>query len=95
VLTGLTRPLRALSFEYLPQAHDAALAALDLVDGLGAAAGGYAYNYSPLETMRLASDRWLGAAELVPLLERFRPSGRPGDVYARLLRPERAAGSAS
>ena len=28
VLHGLSRPLRALSFEYLPMAHDAALAVL-------------------------------------------------------------------
>jgi len=84
VLAGLTRPLRALSFEYLPPAHDAALAALDLVERLGAAAGGYRYNYSPIETMRLASERWLDAADLVRLLERFRPLGRSGDVYARL-----------
>jgi hypothetical protein len=47
VLAGLTRPLRALSFEYLPPAHDAALAALALVERLGAAAGGYLHNYSP------------------------------------------------
>ncbi|WP_250550492.1 FkbM family methyltransferase [Pseudonocardia sp. H11422] len=95
VLAGLTRPLRALSFEYLPPAHDAALAALGLVEQLGAAAGGYLYNYSPIETMRLASDRWLDAADLVQLLERFRPLGRSGDVYARLARPDRAtAGTA-
>jgi len=84
VLAGLTRPLRALSFEYLPPAHDAALAALDLVERLGATAGGYLYNYSPIETMQLASERWLDAADLVRLLERFRPLGRSGDVYARL-----------
>jgi len=84
VLAGLNRPLRALSFEYLPPAHDAALAALDLVERLGAAAGGYVYNYSPIETMRLASERWLDAAELVRLLERYRPLGRSGDVNARL-----------
>jgi FkbM family methyltransferase len=83
-LAGLARPLRALSFEYLPPAHDAALAALRHVERLGAAAGGYQYNYSPIETMRLASDRWLDAADLVRLLERFRPLGRSGDVYARL-----------
>ena len=88
VLAGLTRPLRALSFEYLPPAHDTALAALGLVERLGATAGGYLYNYSPIETMRLASDRWLDAAELVHLLERFRPLGRSGDVYARLARPD-------
>jgi len=84
VLSGLSRPLRALSFEYLPPAHDAALAALDLVERLGTPAGGYEYNYSPIETMRFAGDRWLDASELVQLLDRFRPLGRSGDVYARL-----------
>jgi FkbM family methyltransferase len=82
-LAGLTRPVRALSFEYLPPAHDAALAALDLVEKLGAAAGGYRYNYAPVETMRLASEHWLDATDLVRLIERFRPLGRSGDVYAR------------
>ncbi len=81
VLRGLGRPLRALSFEYLPMAHDAALAVLELVEGLGP---GYRYNYSPIETMRWASDRWLDAAELRELLDRYRPLGRSGDVYARL-----------
>ncbi|HEX5541923.1 MAG TPA: FkbM family methyltransferase [Micromonospora sp.] len=86
VLAGLTQPLRALSFEYLPPAHDAALTALDLVERLGAAADGYHYNYSPIETMQFASPRWLNAADLVRLLESFRPLGRSGDVYARLRR---------
>jgi FkbM family methyltransferase len=81
VLAGLTRPVRGLSFEYLPPAHDAALAVLDRVDGLGE----YVYNYSPIETMRFASDSWLDRSELVQLLERFRPLGRSGDVYARLI----------
>ena len=80
VLQGLSRPLRALSFEYLPMAHDAALAVLDLVESRGA----YRYNYSPIETMRWASERWLDATELLALLERYRPTGRSGDVYARL-----------
>jgi FkbM family methyltransferase len=87
VLAGLTHPLRALSFEYLPAAHDDALAALRIVERLGAATGGYVYNYSPIETMRLASERWLDAADLTRLLERFRPLGRSGDVYARRPRP--------
>ena len=79
MLGGLSRPLRALSFEYLPMAHDAALAVLDLVEQLGP----YRYNYSPIETMTWASDRWLDAAELLTLLDRYRPLGRSGDVYAR------------
>jgi FkbM family methyltransferase len=82
VLSGLSRPLRALSFEYLPATHDLALAALDRVEGLG----DYRYNYSPVETMRLAGDRWLDAAGLAAVLDRFRPLGRSGDVYARLTR---------
>lgn len=84
VLSGLTRPLRALSFEYIPSAHDAALAALDLVERLGAKAGGYRYNYSPVETMRFAGERWVDAATLVRGLEKIRPLGRSGDIYARL-----------
>jgi hypothetical protein len=82
VLSGLSRPLRALSFEYLPATHDLALAALDRVEDLG----DYRYNYSPVETMRLAGDRWLDAAGLAAVLDRFRPLGRSGDVYARLTR---------
>jgi FkbM family methyltransferase len=84
VLAGLSRPLPALSFEYVPSAHDASLEALRLVERLGEAAGGYVYNYSPIETMRFASPRWLDASELRRGLDRIRPRGRSGDVYARL-----------
>jgi FkbM family methyltransferase len=83
VLAGLSRPLPALSFEYVPSAHEASLKALGLVDGLG----DYVYNYSPVETMRLASPRWLDASELRRRLEQIRPRGRSGDVYARLRHP--------
>lgn len=80
VLSGLGRPLRGLSFEYLPAAHERALEALALVQALG----DYEYNSSPVETMRLASPTWLDAAGLVAELDRRRPLGRSGDVYARL-----------
>jgi FkbM family methyltransferase len=80
VLAGLSRPVRALSFEYLPMAHEAALAVLGQVESLG----DYVYNYSPVETMRWARTSWLSAAELVKLLGEIRPTGRSGDVYARL-----------
>jgi len=82
-LRGLSHPVAALSFEYLPPAHDAALACLELVEKLGA----YEYNYSPVETMRLASAEWLDAAGLTAVLDRFRPLGRSGDVYARRKKP--------
>jgi FkbM family methyltransferase len=79
VLMGLSVPLRALSFEYLPAAHAQALAALDRLGVLG----DYEFNYSPIETMTWASSRWLDADGLVEVLDRVRPSGRSGDVYAR------------
>ena len=88
VLAGLSRPLPALSFECLPAAYDAALDVLGLVDRLGESAGGYRYNYSPVETMRFVDDRWLDSAELVRLLSARRPLGRSGDVYARLVQPD-------
>jgi FkbM family methyltransferase len=87
VLSGLSRPVPALSFEYLPPAHEAALAVLDLVQQLGE----YRYNYSPIETMRWASDGWLDAAGLIGLLDRYRPLGRSGDVYAKLAGVDAAA----
>ncbi|GAA1876343.1 FkbM family methyltransferase [Actinomadura bangladeshensis] len=80
VLAGLSQPVRALSFEYIPSAHDASLDVLGIVERLGS----YEYNYSPIETMRLASPRWLDATGLRRQLERIRPRGRSGDVYARL-----------
>jgi FkbM family methyltransferase len=87
VLSGLTRPVAALSFEYLPPAHEAGLAALAQVERLGAGSGGYEYNYSPVETLRFAADQWVDAAGLERLLDRIRPQGRSGDVYARLTAP--------
>jgi len=65
-------------------AHDAALAVLARVEELGASAGGYRYNYSAVETMRLVEPTWLDAPALLRLLDRYRPLGRSGDVYARL-----------
>jgi Methyltransferase FkbM domain len=81
VLAGLSQPLAALSFEYLPAAHDDALKALVRLRGLG----DYTYNYSPIETMRFVSDRWLDDTGLQRVLDEVRLSGRSGDVYARLL----------
>ena len=46
--------------------------------------GDYRFNYSPVETMRFAAPEWVDPAGLLRLLDRFRPLGRSGDVYARL-----------
>lgn len=76
VLSGLSRPLRALSFEYLVAAKDRALACVDRLDALG----DYRYNWSPGESHRLGSARWLHAAGIRTRLAGL--SDGSGDVYA-------------
>jgi FkbM family methyltransferase len=80
VLQGLSRPLRALSFECVPPAADLALACIDRLLTLGP----YEFNFSYGESMRLHSTSWGGRDELAPLLRSLPADGPCGDVYARL-----------
>lgn len=79
VLTGLSRPVPALSFEYLPRALGQAGACVARLEALGA----YRFNWSGGESSRLAAARWMTGAELVAALETPAAQRRPGDVYAR------------
>jgi FkbM family methyltransferase len=83
VLEGLTRPLPALSLEYLPAALDPALIAVARLNNLGA----YRFNRSPGETMRFVAPHWLGAVEMTAELKRVPPEEGAGDVYAFLDAP--------
>ena len=83
VLGGLTRPLRALSFECVPPAADLALACIDQLLTLGR----YELNFSYGESMRLASPTWTDRDGLAPLLRALPADGPCGDVYARLRSP--------
>jgi FkbM family methyltransferase len=78
VLAGLTTPVRALSFEYLPATRGIALACIDRL----AALGRYRYNWSPGESHRLLSERWLDAARMRAQLQELPPLAASGDVYA-------------
>ncbi len=80
VLAGLSQPLLTLSFEYLPSAPDCTRTCVDRLTLLGP----YLYNWSPGETYRLASDRWMTGTELLSSLESPDARQRSGDVYARL-----------
>jgi FkbM family methyltransferase len=80
VLAGLSRPVRALSFEYLPRALDYAAACVRRLDDIGP----YRYNLSFGESYQLTCDRWLSAGELMEALARPDAQRRPGDVYAKL-----------
>jgi FkbM family methyltransferase len=85
-LAGLTRPVRALSFEYLPAAREVALACVERL----AALGHYEFNWSRGESQVLARSAWLEADALRSFLDRLRPGDGSGDVYARRVRSERA-----
>ena len=81
VLGGLSYPLKALSFEYIPATVDVAVACVEHLGELGR----YEYNWSPSELHRLRSSIWLGPAQMAGLLRRMPVGGWPGDVYARRL----------
>ena len=81
VLAGLSHPVPALSFEYLPRALDYARICVVRLSALGA----YRYNWSPGESYRLAEERWMTGDELSVALETAAAQQRPGDVYARLV----------
>jgi hypothetical protein len=85
VLAGLTRPLRALSFEYLPGAIDEVRACADRLAALAGAEAAYEFNWSVGEGYVLASPEWLDARGLVQALGALGPRARSGDVYARLV----------
>ena len=79
VLRGLSRPVGALSFEFVPEFIDAAVAAARHLDRIGMTR----FNYSSGESMSLALSEWVGAEEIAGLLESFADPGVWGDVYAR------------
>lgn len=79
VLKGLSRPVRGLSFEYLPAAIQRAHESLELVDQLGA----YEFNWSMVETHRLVSPRWLTTSEMHARLDQLGRGVHSGDIYAR------------
>ena len=80
VLAGLSHPVRALSFEYLPRALDYAQMCVARLCALGA----YRFSWSIGESYRLATDQWMTEAGLYAALQTAEAQRRPGDVYARL-----------
>lgn len=80
VLRGLSRPVRALSFEFTPECSDAALVCVAHLESLGF----NRFNYSPDESMRLEADPWGDASFIRARLEALRGDlSTFGDVYAR------------
>lgn len=81
VLAGLTHPVPALSFEYLPRALDLTHACVTRLMTLGP----YRFTWSPGESFRRATDSWLSDRDLLGALRTPGAQRRSGDVYARLV----------
>lgn len=79
-LRGLSSPIKALSFEYVPGASSEAATCIDILERLGS----YRYNWSAGETMRLAFPEWLDAAGIRTFIARRQTDERSGDIYCRL-----------
>jgi len=80
VLAGLSRAVRALSFEYLPAARARALECVDRV----AALGDYRFNWSVGESQVLGSADWLDADGIRAYLRALAAEAGSGDIYACL-----------
>lgn len=86
VLRGLSQPIPALSFEYIPAAMEIATGCVTRLAGLGP----YEFNYAPGEIHRLQADHWLSPTEMLSVLAQIREGS--GDVYGRVV-PTRLRGS--
>jgi FkbM family methyltransferase len=79
VLRGLSHPVAALSFEYIPAAIAVDVSCIERLEQLGK----YVFNYSPGERHELQAPCWLTAADMKAVLTRLNDGS--GDVYARLI----------
>ena len=84
VLDGLTTPVPALSFEYLPGAVGEVRECVERLAALAGTDARYEFNWSVGESYELASKEWLAGDALVAALSALGPTARSGDVYARL-----------
>jgi FkbM family methyltransferase len=80
VLRGLSQPLPALSFEYIPVSKERAVQCVERLVKLG----DYRFRSSPVETMTWSTPRWLVAEQMIEQLRALRIDEGSGDVYAKL-----------
>jgi FkbM family methyltransferase len=78
-LSGLSQPIRALSFEYIPVAATRAIGCVERISALG----DYRYRHSRVETHRWAESAWLEPQAMIKILHALPTNDdRSGDVYA-------------
>ncbi|MBK8047176.1 MAG: FkbM family methyltransferase [Anaerolineales bacterium] len=81
VLSGLSRPLNTLSFEYVAPTRDLAIACIIRLAQLG----NYVYNASPGEQHRWQFAEWMAPPTAIAWLQQLGDSDGSGDIYARRL----------
>jgi len=79
VLRGLSQPLFAISFEYVPATKDIALACVARLQELGT----YEFNWSIGESHHLQREHWITAEEMYHFLHQRTTNEASGDIYAR------------
>ncbi len=89
VLMGLSQPLPALSFEFLPAVRDVALGCINRLEALaaqglpdGPSPGGYRYAVSLGERLRLLQPEGVSAEAMRAWLQALPASAPSGDVHA-------------
>jgi FkbM family methyltransferase len=80
VLSGLSRQVRALSFEFTTIQRDVAQRCLDLISRLGP----YRFNVALGESQVLTFPEWIAASEMAAHIAGLPHEANSGDVYASL-----------
>ena len=80
VIRGLSQPVKAVSFEFIPEYLAAAYQSVTHLQSLG----NPVFNYAIGETMRLALDDWVTAPEIFNHISKLENiTNFSGDLYAR------------
>lgn len=79
VLLGLSRPIRALSFEFTPEFIEPAIESINHVSRMGRTR----FNYSLEESMQLALPKWVTSNEICEILPSLPDKTVYGDVYCK------------
>lgn len=81
VLSGLSTPLKCLSFEYVTIDKPRTLSCIDRLEELGS----YEYNWTYSEFSKMKSEKWLNAKEMKVAALAMNDGTYSGDIYARLV----------
>lgn len=79
-LQGLSRALRAVSFEYISAVVERAVPCIDYLGGLG----DYEFNWMPGEGRPFGSSSWLDAGRMKGRIGFLANCGGSGDIFARI-----------